>query len=317
MEYHELGASGIRVSELCFGTLPMGPLQADIPLEEAADLLVSALDQGVTFFDTAQMYRTYPHLRRALARRPGAETVVSTKSTATDYQTMEQAVQEALRELRREYIDIFLLHAARVPADVLEQRAGAWQCLIDYKQKGYLRAIGVSTHVVQTVERLTAVPEVDIIFPLINAESIGVLGGTAVEMRAAVEAAAAAGKGLFSMKLLGGGNLLLGLPERIAFGREIRAFAAHAIGMIAARELEMNLRVFNGQPLDAEMLASLRRGKSWFLFEPLCHHCGACVGHCPNNALRWEDDKPRLIVENCLLCGYCAADCPEFAIRVK
>ena len=318
MKYRDLGKSGLHVSELCFGTLPMGPLQANIPLETAADILVSAIDQGITFFDTAQMYRTYPHLRRAMAQRPGTDLVISSKSTAEDYQTMEQAVQEALRELGRDYIDIFLLHAARVPAaELFVKRGGAWQCLQDYKQKGYLRAVGVSTHVVQTVEMLTAMPEVDIIFPLINDVGLGIIGGSVADMWNAVDHAAAAGKGLFSMKLLGGGNLLAELPQKIAFGRAIPAFSAHAIGMISARELEINLRIFNDQPLDAEMLAGLGKGKSWFLFEPLCKHCGKCVKQCPNGALLWQDNKPNLIRENCLLCGYCASDCPEFAIRVK
>ena len=55
MKYNILGRTGIKVSELCFGILPMGPLQADMPADEGGELLLSAMEQGITFFDTAQM----------------------------------------------------------------------------------------------------------------------------------------------------------------------------------------------------------------------------------------------------------------------
>ena len=56
MKYNKLGNTGIEVSELCFGILPMGPLQADISPEDGGELILSAMKQGVTFFDAAQMY---------------------------------------------------------------------------------------------------------------------------------------------------------------------------------------------------------------------------------------------------------------------
>ena len=150
MKYSVLGKTGLQVSELCFGVLPMGPLQTNVSTREGGDILLEAMNSGINFFDTAQMYRTYPHLRYALDHYHG-DVVLTTKSTAADYASMEAAIQEALRELGREYIDIFLLHAARVEGNPIEQRPGAWECLLDYKQKGYIRAVGASSHAISAV----------------------------------------------------------------------------------------------------------------------------------------------------------------------
>lgn len=54
-----LGRSGIEVTELCFGTLPLGPLQKNESVEEAADIIAYALKSGINFIDTAQIYKTY------------------------------------------------------------------------------------------------------------------------------------------------------------------------------------------------------------------------------------------------------------------
>lgn len=316
MKYGILGQTGLRVSELCFGVLPMGPLQTNVSAREGGDILLEAMNSGINFFDTAQMYRTYPHLRYALDRYPG-DVIITTKSTAADYAGMEAAIQEALQELGREYIDIFLLHAARVEGNPIDQRPGAWECLLDYKRKGYIRAVGASTHAVSAVQALTSTSDVDVIFALLNKASLGIIGGSADQMKSALQLAAAAGKGLYSMKLLGGGSLLVDILDAIAYGRAIPELTAHAVGMVHMQELEMNLRIFNDEPVTPEELAKIKQGKSWTLMRSLCKGCGHCVETCPSFALELQDGKPEVDESKCLLCGYCAAACPEFAIRVK
>lgn len=316
MKYNTLPNTDIKVSELCFGVLPMGPLQANLPLAEGAELLEAAMRAGVTFFDTAELYQTYPYLRRALDSYH-AEVVITSKSAATDYAGMEKAVLTAMTELGRDYIDIFLLHAARDSGDATQNRSGAWQCLQDYKQKGYLRAIGVSTHNVAAVELLSRVAEVDVIFPLINRTGIGLLGGDTQQMCSAIETAAQRGKALYSMKCLGGGNLLDKPLESLSFVRSLPAFSAHAIGMLRLKELDFNLRVFNGEYISPQEQQSLKQDKKWMVFKMLCRHCGACARDCPSQALTMIDDFPTVDPEKCVLCGYCAAACPEFCLRVK
>ncbi|MEG2212918.1 MAG: aldo/keto reductase, partial [Clostridiales bacterium] len=207
MQYRQLGHTGLQVSELCFGVLPLGPLQADISVDDGAELMLAAMENGVNFFDTAQSYQTYPHLAKALRHYP-EKIVIATKSTATDYAGMEKAICEALQALSVEYIDIFHLHAARVGVNLLEERAGAWQCLLDYQQKGYIRAVGVSTHNAKLVAKLADVPELDVIFPLVNKAGLGILEGNVADMQEAMAKAVAGGKGIYAMKALAGGALL-------------------------------------------------------------------------------------------------------------
>lgn len=316
MKYNALGQTGIKVSELCFGILPMGPLQAGISLEVGGELLLEAMEKGINFFDTAQMYGTYPHLRYALDRYKG-DIVITGKSTASSYEDMAQAIDDGLAALGRDYYDVFLLHAARVGVDVLELRSGAWQCLKDYKAKGLIRAIGVSTHNVNAVNMLADNCDTDIIFCLYNKVGLGLVDGNAQEMLAAAANAATKGKGVYSMKLLAGGNLLNKITEAISFGRKEDCFGAHAIGMIAPGELDLNLRIFNDVPICDEEVASIKNNKHWQLMASVCVGCGKCVENCHSDALYMENDHPQLIAEKCVLCGYCAAECAVFAIRVS
>ena len=317
MQYNILGKTGIKVSELCFGVLPMGPLQANVPVDEGAEVLAEAMRSGVTYFDTAEMYRTYPYLKKAIdATGKKYDIVIGSKSTAVSYADMQNAVEDAMRSLERDYIDIFLLHAARVPGDPREVRAGAWECLQDMKSKGYIRACGVSSHVVPTVSML-ADGGTDILFPIYNNGGLGLIQGTAEEMRSAVEKAAGNGIGCLSMKLLGGGNLLHDYLNAIAFGREVKAFASHAIGMVRMSELQLNLRVFNDEKIESREVRDLKSEKQMMFFRALCKRCGHCATRCPNFAIKMQNGQPEFDRSKCLLCGYCADACPEFAIRVR
>lgn len=73
-----LGKSGIEVTELCFGTLVLGHLQADLPPEEGAKAVRRALEQGANFIDTAKGYKTYEHTR--LGMEGFRDVVIASKS---------------------------------------------------------------------------------------------------------------------------------------------------------------------------------------------------------------------------------------------
>jgi len=66
MKKYSLGKTGIKVTELCFGALPIGPLQANISVKKGAKLIRTALERGINFIDTAEVYQTYPHIKKAL-----------------------------------------------------------------------------------------------------------------------------------------------------------------------------------------------------------------------------------------------------------
>jgi aryl-alcohol dehydrogenase-like predicted oxidoreductase/NAD-dependent dihydropyrimidine dehydrogenase PreA subunit len=313
----ELGNTGLIVTELCFGVLPMGPNQFGLPANQGGELIAEAIKRGVNFLDTAQSYRTYEHVREAFDRLPdgGKDVVVSTKSGAGTYDDMKKTVEEARSALGRDVIDIFHLHAARVDRSVFRDRAGAFECLLDMKGKGIVRAVGISTHSVDVVRAAAEADGLDVVFPIINVEGLGILHGARQDMEAAIANAAAHGKGLFAMKALGGGNLLSNTERAFSYVRALPGIAAVAVGMVHRDELDMNLRIFNGEPVPEDLAARTVRSKK-LIVQAFCKGCEACVEACPNGAMTVVDGKARNNKEKCILCGYCAPVCPEFAIRL-
>ncbi|GAH30140.1 unnamed protein product, partial [marine sediment metagenome] len=223
---------------------------------------------------------------------------------------------DALESLNRTYIDIFLLHAARVTPSVFEERAGALQCLKDYKAKGVIRAIGISTHAVGIVRRAAEIKEIDIIFPIINKLGIGIVGGSIEDMIKAISDAHKAGKGLYAMKALGGGHLIDQLEEAFNFVRKIQGISSIAVGMVNQEELELNIKIFNNEKIPQELFTQKIRPNKRLFISSFCKGCGACVKICPNNALSLENGKAVVDHKLCILCGYCNPVCPEFAIRL-
>jgi len=315
MKKYSLGKTGIKVTELCFGALPIGPLQANISVEEGAELIRAALERGINFIDTAEAYKTYPHIKKALEGY-NKEVIIATKSSAETYKKMEQSIKNTLESLERTYLDIFLLHAARVTPSVFEERAGALQCLKDYKSKGIIRAIGISTHAVGAVRRAAEIKEIDIIFPIINKLGMGIIDGSVDDMVKAISEADKAGKGLYAMKALAGGHLIDQLEESFNFARNIQGINSIAVGMVNKEELEINLKIFNDEEISQELLTQkIKPGKRLFILS-FCKGCGTCVKTCPNNALTLENGKAVVNHKLCILCGYCNPVCPEFAIRL-
>ncbi|WP_028308654.1 aldo/keto reductase [Desulfitibacter alkalitolerans] len=315
MEYKKLGLADITVSELCFGLLPMGPIQANISSQEGGALIRHALEMGINFIDTAELYGTYEHILRGTHGFP-REVVIASKSAASDYKGMEDAIQGALKALKRDAIDIFHLHAARADTDVFNERGDALQCILDYKQKGHVRATGIATHNVKVAELASTVPEIDIVHPLINKSSRGIVNGTAADMAKAIEKCHAAGKGLYAMKALAGGNLVGELLEAVSFVRNTKGIHSIAVGMIRKEELELNLKIFNGDVITFDMLSKLKNTKKIFVRDSLCEKCCICIDACPNSALHLGNENIEVDHGKCILCGYCYPACPQFAIRL-
>jgi hypothetical protein len=80
LEYRVLGSTGIKVSRLCFGCLTVGPLQANLPVEEGARVIARAFEMGVNFIDTAKLYNTYHYIKRAIEISGKKDIVISSKS---------------------------------------------------------------------------------------------------------------------------------------------------------------------------------------------------------------------------------------------
>ena len=309
MEYRSLGDTGIRVSKLCFGTLTISPLQKNFDTEKGAALLKSAYDMGVTFFDTAEIYGTYAHLKRAF--QGSDDVVISTKSYSYDEKTAKHSLEKALRELGRDYIDIFMLHEQE-SEHTLRGHSEAIEYFLKKKQQGVIRAFGVSTHFVACVTAAIRHSAVDVIHPIFNKRGLGIVDGTADEMEAAVQAANAVGKGIFAMKPLGGGHMCDDPKEAFSYAVNNPYVHAIAVGMQSFREIKENCAFFSGQETEFRLTGVKRK----LMVHDWCEGCGKCVKACQNGALRLAEKKVMIDQERCVFCGYCAAACPNFAIKV-
>jgi predicted aldo/keto reductase-like oxidoreductase len=230
---------------------------------------------------------------------------------------MEDAIFEAMRELDRDYIDIFHVHAARADETVFEKRAGAIEALLKAKDSGYVRFAGISTHNATLVGRVAKSPEFDVIYPLINKTGLGILDGGLEGMRKSIELVRQSGKGMYAMKVLAGGHLVEEMLDAIAYVRAIPGMQSLSVGVTTMEELNLQLRIFNDEKLKPAELAGLKAKKQLKIMTGLCSSCGTCVKSCPNGALSFEDKFPAADPAKCVLCGYCTPVCPQFAIRLK
>lgn len=230
MIYTYLGKTNIKVSKLCFGSLTVGPLQANLDVEEGVRIIAYAFDNGVNFIDTAKLYKTYPYIKRALELTKNKDIVISSKSYDYTYEGMRDSVKEALEAMGLKKIGIFMLHEQESRL-TLKGHDEALRYLLDAKKQGIIDAVGVSTHAVEVVEAIATMPEVDVVHPIVNIKGLGIIDGTIDDMLNAIKFAYDNGKGIFAMKPLGGGNLINSYDKCIDFVLNIPHVHSIALGM--------------------------------------------------------------------------------------
>ncbi len=151
MDYRRVGRSGLKVSEICLGTMTFGH---GTGAAEAERIVQAALDAGVNFFDTADGYgggEFETMLGRALGKRR-RETVIATKvfaatgSGPNDFGMSRvhimQAVEDSLRRLGTNWIDLYYIHHVDIQAP-LEEMLRAFDDLV---RQGKIRYTACSNY---------------------------------------------------------------------------------------------------------------------------------------------------------------------------
>ena len=309
MEKVSLGKSKISVSKLCFGTLTISPLQRNFSVDKGADLLKSAFNMGVTFFDTAQIYGSYPHLKRAF--RNNSDVVISTKSYAFDKQTAVESLEMARQGLGRDVIDIFMLHEQESEL-TLKGHKLAIDYFLEMKQKGVIRAFGVSTHHVACVKAALNHEEIEIIHPIYNKRGLGIADGSIEQMSLAIDNAHKADIGIFAMKPLGGGHMCRTPAQAFDFVLDSSFIDAVAVGIQSEQELKDNVEYFSGNRKVKFSTGAERK----IMVHDWCTGCGRCVEACTSGAITVQEGKAKVDQSKCVFCGYCGAACKDFVIKV-
>lgn len=134
MQYVTL-SNGVKMPQLGFGVF-------QITKQETERCVLDALKVGYRHFDTAQIYANEEKVGCAIIKSniPRSEIFITTKVWVSNYgyENAKKSVEESLKKLKTDYVDLVLLHQA------LSDYYGAWRALEDLYDQGKIKAIGVS-----------------------------------------------------------------------------------------------------------------------------------------------------------------------------
>ena len=163
MEYRYIGKTGLRVSSICMGTMTFG---SSTSKDEAFKILNMAYDRGINFFDTAELYPVSPKKETIgntekivgewLKTKPRDSVILATKIagaasgwfvppvrhglTAIDSFHIKKAIEDSLRRLQTDYIDLYQMHWPDTIVPI-EESLKAFDALV---KEGKVRYIGTS-----------------------------------------------------------------------------------------------------------------------------------------------------------------------------
>jgi len=174
MNYKKIGDSDTYISEIGFGTVPIlrGPVDIlptyyNLSSESAINLLREAFDSGINFFDTAGASE-YGDAEKKLGmafHNCRQDIVFASKARAFTKASMRDAIEQSLRNLRTDYIDIYLVHQLKTAQlnIALDEDKGALAALVDAKEAGLIKLIGVGTHYARVAASVEQIPYVSVI----------------------------------------------------------------------------------------------------------------------------------------------------------
>jgi aryl-alcohol dehydrogenase-like predicted oxidoreductase len=177
MNYRPLGRTGWNVSEISFGAWAIGGAWGSVSDDDSLRALHRAIDCGVNFIDTADVYgdgRSERLIAKVKSERPRDEIIVATKAgrrldphvgEGYNRANLTAFVERSLKNLNADAIDLLQLHCA--PSDVYG-RADVFGVLDDLVADGKLRFYGVSVETVDEALRATAYPNVQSVQIIFN-----------------------------------------------------------------------------------------------------------------------------------------------------
>ena len=314
----DFGKTGMKIKRVGFGGIPIQRIS-----QEDTNKVIDELEKcGVNFIDTARGYTvSEEYLGNALKGRR-EKFYIATKSMSRDYESMKRDIEISLKNLQTDYIDLYQMHNVK-PAeyDTLFGEDKAYRALLEAKEQGKIKHIGITSHGLETVEKAVESDKFETIqFPY------NIVENQADEV---FKRAYEKGVGTIVMKPLAGGAIDDGtLAMKYLLSREYIDVAIP--GMDSPQQVIENTDVLQNYELTEEDNKKIAKIKSE-LGTNFCRRCEYCLP-CPKginipqnfllegyynryNLKDWAVDRYRGLAvneraSNCIECGACQKKCP-------
>lgn len=317
MEYRELGKTGLKISKLGFGGIPIQKVDA-----KATRVLVEEmLEKGINYIDTARGYTVSEEFLGGALEGVRDKFVLATKSMARTKEAMAKDIDISLANLRTNYIDLYQVHNPNMQQlnEVMAQ-GGALEALVEAKEAGKIGHIGLTAHSTEVFEKAIELPWVEtIMFPYNIVERQG---------EELICKCAEKNIGFVVMKPLAGGAI----EDATLALRFICANPNVSVvipGMFDVKEIQQNMDACeNEAPLTEEEISKIHKIREELggNFCRRCNYCAPCtVGiNIPNVFLfqgyldrygleEWARGRYATIpvkASACIKCGACEPRCP-------
>ncbi len=317
MEYRTLGKTGLKVSRLGCGGIPIQRIDA----EGTKKLVQRLLEEGVNYIDTARGYSVSEEYLGYALEGVREKFILATKSHGLTREEMEQDVKTSLKNLRTDYIDLYQFHNPTAQElETIQAPGGALEYLQEAKEKGIIRHIGLTLHSADLFRQALDFPWVEtIMFPYNIVESQG------TEM---IRGCTERNIGFICMKPLAGGAIE---DATLAMRYIVQNPDVTVVipGMASQQELEQNLTAAQ----DTSPLTALEQEKIQTIRDTLgtqfcrrCNYCAPCTagiaipqvftleGYLSRYGLKdWAMGRYEAMTAktaDCVECGLCETRCP-------
>lgn len=311
------GKTGMQIKRVGFGGIPIQRIT-----QEETNKVIDELEKcGVNFIDTARGYTiSEEYLGNALKGRR-EKFYIATKSMSRDYESMKRDIEISLKNLQTDYIDLYQMHNVKPEEyDTVFDDDRAYRALLEAKEAGKIKHIGITSHGLETVEKAVESGKFETIqFPY------NIIENQADEV---FKKAHEKGVGTIVMKPLAGGAINDGtLAIKYILSKEYIDVAIP--GMDTPEQVKENTAVLENFELTEEDNAKISKIKSE-LGTNFCRRCEYCLPcpegvNIPQNFLLegyytryglqdWAIDRYKALGEgqasNCIQCGTCESRCP-------
>lgn len=317
MEYVTLGKTGLKISRLGFGGIPIQKVDA----ATTRKLIIAMVEKGINYIDTARGYTVSECFLGEALEGYRDKFILATKSMARDKAGMATDIETSLKNLRTDYIDIYQVHNPSV--EQLEQvlaPGGALEALLEAKEAGKIGHIGLTGHTIELFEKAVNLPWVEtFMFPYNIVERQG---------EELMRQCTKNNIGFIVMKPLAGGaiedaNLAL---RFICANPDVSVVIP---GMYDIKEIDMNLEAASDtSPLSENELKKMEeiRQQLGSNFCRRCNYCQPCTaginisgiflfqGYLDRYGLGdWAKERYNTLpikASDCTQCGVCESRCP-------